>query len=198
MKRVPTNRAAFLTLGILILSARETLAIDFSGVDLRPYLLVQETCLILPDPENPQIPLGSSKRDQSTFISQGGAVTSSLALQVQLTPYEGGFLQGIATPQERGPLASVVNAARLGTRTSCKIVAGCSGGGQTTVTWYGRNNNRRNSFTIAYGDSPANEAIPECSPEIESFRTALGRLLLDLKRHPNTEVTFSHPSAEPR
>lgn len=187
-----------LLLAPLALSSGPVLALDFQGVDLRPHVVVQEICLQLPDPENPQIPLGSSKADQVTTVSAGGAVTSSLAIQVQRDPYQGGFLQGLASPAERAAFSAAVNTARLGSQATCKVLLACSGGGQTTVTWFGRNNSRRNSFTIVDSDSPANDSIPDCPPEIETFRSALRQLLSALKGHSETEVDFSNRIAEPR
>ena len=179
-------------------TAHSALALDFKGVDVRPFVVVQETCLRGPDFDNPTIPLGKGKRDQTTAISQGGAVTANLAFQVQAFPYMGGSLQGIATPKELASFFAAASSARLGVQESCKLVLACTAGGQTVVSWFGRGNPRRNSFTIVDSDSPANELVASCPSEVRDFLISLRQLLLDVRGHANTEVAASDSSAEPR
>ena len=184
---------------MLTITAGSASALDFKGVDVRPFVVVQETCLRGPDFDQP-FPLGKGKVDQTTSISQGGAVTASLALQLQLSPYRGGFLQGLATPEEKVAFSAAATAARLGVQTDCKALQAllaCTQEGHTVVTWYGRGNSRRNSFRIVKSDSPGNESVADCPPEVEEFLTALRRLLRELKSHPDTERTSTDPSAEP-
>lgn len=163
-------------------------AADFSKVDLQPWIQYRYT---LHDVGSTQIGgLRESFEDGSVFITKGGGVFAEDSERSNPVgfpePYRTAITRGIATSAERSSLAASVEQARTGLQTDCVFVRDPDQLWEYEILWYGRQG-RRNKFRVFFRNQ-VNEPLPPCPEAVLNFIFAVGRLLSDVRSHPDTEV----------
>jgi hypothetical protein len=179
--------AILLTSIVLAAAPSPAAAAGFPGVNMRPYILFSSHLEVA----NIFEPSELTFEEQQQFITQGGAVFSSLSIQVEQQVPSSQVYRGIATPAQLLDLRNNLNAARIRGQRSCEIKAGGSQEGFIDFTWYSALG-RRNSFRIVLTRT-GGSGLPPCRASVVQILGHLRGFEAEILQNPNTEVLQTPP-----
>jgi len=178
---------ALLVAGSIALAANAATVADLSQVDLRPYLLVSSH-LIIP---NTFDPTELSYEEQQQFVTQGGAIFSSLSIQVEQQVPSAQVYRGIATPVQLLDLRNKLNSANIRAQRSCESDTLGFQSGYTDFTWYSIRG-KRTTFKVVFARA-GSSGLPPCQEPLSQITAALRGFESEILGNPDTEVLLTPP-----
>jgi hypothetical protein len=177
---------AFLAAGLIaVATTAPATAVDFSQVDLRPYILFSSH-LVIPNIFQPSELI---YEEQQKTITQGGATFSSFAAQVEQKIPSAQVYRGIATPAQLSDLKNKLNAANIRGRRTCEFDTLGSQGGSIDITWYSIRG-RRNAFRVVSAIE-GSVGLPRCPEAVNQILIDLRAFESDILLNPDTEVLLT-------
>lgn len=168
--------------GFIAVATSPAAAADFTLVDLRSYIMFSSH-LVIP---NILEPTELIYEEQQQFVTQGGAVFSSLAIQTGQRGQSVAVYRGVAKPAQLLDLRNKLNAANIRMQRSCESDARGAQSGYTDFTWYS-NRGKRNTFRVVFARTGSTGLLP-CREPVGQIISALRDLESEILQNPDTEV----------
>jgi hypothetical protein len=174
-----------IAISVLVLSGRAAaLAADFSGLDLRPLLIVQESkkTSFGVGPVS-----GTIEEEHNLFITRGGATVLDLVARQEPGEWVTKILRGVGTGTQLTSLTQALGNSKIGRLQSCSKRVAQGFEVRYDITWFGWNNRTSKVISVTYSPEPAPGSAP-CPASLDALIQGIGDYERDFAANPDTSV----------